>query len=238
MSAGHAEGTLDRWRTRSAGLSGTVSDRTGALIPGVAVTLMPVILSSARTQTPNDGLTVITNDVGAYRFTDVEPGAYRVTARLPGFRLSERSVVVSPDGETDGEVEADFVLEVAGVETSVAVTAVRPPAPVPLPPAAPRPPAPIRVGGNVARASLVTRVPPEYPSAMRNAGVEGTVVVEATIGEDGSTRSVVATSGPEGLRAAAVEAVRQWRYTPQMLNGMAIATSTTVTVDFTLTDPQ
>jgi TonB family protein len=88
---------------------------------------------------------------------------------------------------------------------------------------------PIRIGSGQGL-SLLKRVEPVYPPAMQAARVEGTVVLDATIGRDGSVGDVkvLKSSGPMFERAA-VEAVKQWRYSPIPFEGLL-----TVTVNFTL----
>jgi protein TonB len=99
---------------------------------------------------------------------------------------------------------------------------------------APSQPDPVRVGGNVQEAKILSRVPPVYPQLARQARVAGTVRVEASIGKDGKVKSVRAISGPPLLKRAAEDAVRQWKYQPGMLNGVPTEVTTQVDVGFTL----
>ena len=102
----------------------------------------------------------------------------------------------------------------------------------------PPPPKPvqqrIRVGGNVQAASLVNRVTPTYPALARAARVSGTVVLHAIIGKDGTVQQLAVMSGPPLLVQSALEAVRQWRYRPTLLNGEPVEVDTTIEVVFTL----
>ena len=111
--------------------------------------------------------------------------------------------------------------------------AVEPPPPPPpeLPP--PPPSAPLRVS-NLERANLLHQVRPVYPPLARQARVQGTVILEATIAKDGSVRDARIVSGHPLLTEAAIAAVGQWRYKPFILNGEPIEVITTVTVTFTL----
>ena len=94
---------------------------------------------------------------------------------------------------------------------------------------------PIRVGGNVAVPLRIRYVEPEYPDAARAAGTQGVVYIEAVIGADGSVTSVqTLRSAHPDLTGAAEQAVRQWRYTPTLLNGVAVPVIMTVTVNFKL----
>jgi periplasmic protein TonB len=106
------------------------------------------------------------------------------------------------------------------------------------PPPAPRvveqPPAPVRPGGIVRAPQKVHHVAPEYPAIARSARVSGIVIVEALIGEDGSVRDVKVMQSVPLLDAAAVTAVRQWRFTPTLLNGVPVQVIMSVTVSFNL----
>jgi protein TonB len=63
-------------------------------------------------------------------------------------------------------------------------------------------------------------------------GISGSVRVEATVGKDGKIKAAKATSGPQVLRAAAENAVRQWKYVAGTLNGQPEESPVTVNVDF------
>ncbi len=104
--------------------------------------------------------------------------------------------------------------------------------------APPPPPRPtqtrIRVGGNVQAASLLRRVDPLYPQIAKTAHVSGTVVLHAIIAKDGTIQQLEYVSGPPLLMRAAMDAVREWRYKPTLLNGDAVEVDTTIQVVFTL----
>jgi periplasmic protein TonB len=82
--------------------------------------------------------------------------------------------------------------------------------------------------------SLIRRVEPNYPPLARSARIQGPVLVEAIIGKDGTMQHVQLVSGHPMLSGAAIEAVRQWRYRPYILNGEAIEVETQITVNFIL----
>ncbi len=92
----------------------------------------------------------------------------------------------------------------------------------------------IRVGGNVEAASLLNKVAPEYPPIAKTAHVSGTVILHAIIGKDGAIRELQYISGPPLLMKSAMDAVKQWRYKPTMLNGDAVEVDTTIDVVFSL----
>ena len=104
-----------------------------------------------------------------------------------------------------------------------------------LPPAPPpEPVAPVRVGGDVRPPNKIKDVKPAYPTIAQTARVEGIVIIEATIGPAGTVLEAKLLRSIPLLDAAALEAVRQWEFTPTLLNGTPVAVVMTVTVNFTL----
>lgn len=96
---------------------------------------------------------------------------------------------------------------------------------------------PIRVGGNIKPPMKTKDVQPIYPASAVAEGRRGVVIIEALVGADGTvTRTMVVRGIGDDLDAAAVEAVRQWEYTPTTLNGVAVPVIMTVTVNFSLGD--
>jgi protein TonB len=93
---------------------------------------------------------------------------------------------------------------------------------------------PLRISGGISSGMLVTPIHPVYPPIARAAGVSGTVVVEAIISKAGTIESLRVISGPEMLRASAMNAIRNARYQPFRLNGEPTEAQTTITVNFTL----
>jgi periplasmic protein TonB len=83
-------------------------------------------------------------------------------------------------------------------------------------------------------ASLLHRVQPAYPPIARQARVQGTVELRAIISKTGTVENLVVVSGHPMLAAAAIEAVRQWRYRPYLLNHQPIEVETEITVNFLL----
>jgi protein TonB len=80
----------------------------------------------------------------------------------------------------------------------------------------------------------VKNVNPVYPSIAQSARVQGVVIIEATIGVDGRVQDTKVLRSIPLLDQAAVDAVRQWTYTPTLLNGVPVPVIMTVTVNFTL----
>jgi protein TonB len=102
------------------------------------------------------------------------------------------------------------------------------------PPPPPPPPAPLRVGGDIKEPKKTRDVRPVYPKIAQAAKVSGVVILEATISKEGEVRDVKVLRSIPMLDSAALDAVRQWRYTPPLLNGVPVDVIMTVTVNFTL----
>lgn len=95
---------------------------------------------------------------------------------------------------------------------------------------------PIRVGGNVMAANLVKKVAPAYPADMKAQGLQATVQLETTISKEGVPESfnVIGADVNQSFIEASIEAVKQWRYKPVLLNGQPVEVITVVTINFTL----
>lgn len=124
---------------------------------------------------------------------------------------------------------------VTGVPGGV-FTGERKPVPAPPPPPPSKPPTPevIRVSEGVQAARLIHKVAPVYPSIAKQAGVSGVVKIEAIIGRDGTIRKLEVHSGHPLLIKPAMDAVKQWRYRPTILNGEPVEVLTQVEVRFVL----
>jgi protein TonB len=90
------------------------------------------------------------------------------------------------------------------------------------------------VSSGVMAGMLVHKVIPTYPAIGRAVRAQGTVQLQATISRDGTIENLRAVSGPPMLQQAAIDAVKQWRYRPYLLNGEPVEVETTVNVDFTM----
>ena len=102
------------------------------------------------------------------------------------------------------------------------------------PPSPLKPPEPVRVGGNISPPTKTRDVSPTYPEVARAARVQGVVILEATIGPTGAVTDVNVLRSVPLLDEAAIAAVRQWQYTPTLLNGVPVPVIMTVTVNFSL----
>jgi TonB family protein len=92
----------------------------------------------------------------------------------------------------------------------------------------------VRVSQGVTQGLIIRKVAPIYPEEARKTRVEGSVVMSAVIGKDGSVAKLEVLSGPTPLVDAAVDAVKQWKYRPYMLRGEPVEVDTQITVNFQL----
>ena len=200
---------------RAASVNGTVYDPSGAVAPAAHVVLMNA--STGLKQTADTG------DAGEFTFTALPAGDYRVEIAKPGFMLFTRNLRLAEQAEE----RFPALLKIGQIMETMRVTAQGAAIPRPVR---------VRVGGNLQPVKMVKMVHVAYPDAAKTAGTEGTVVVQAVILTDGSigNPTAFAAADPE-LAKAAVDAVRQWKYVPAMLNGKPVEVVTTVEIDFRLT---
>jgi len=142
---------------------------------------------------------------------------------------------VAPTGITD---EPERIPDLPVVDTPGLIGAgnienVLPPPPVVVPPPPVKQP-PIRVGHMVKTPVKTKNVHPVYPRMALEAQIEGVVIIEATINETGQVINLKPLRSVPLLEQAALDAVRQWEFTPSMLNGVPVPVIMTVTVTFTL----
>jgi TonB family protein len=203
-------------------VSGSVYDATGAVLPQALLTL----------EAPEQfKWQAVTDASGHFEFAQVGPGRYVLEASVPGFR-SLRQVL---DLRQARDWNRAITLQVGDLEETVTVVASRATGSRPR---STTTGTPLRIGGNIRQPLRIHNVAPVYPPSMREAGLDGVVPMEAVIGRDGAVISVRVLSAqihPE-LAASAVEAVRQWRFDPTLLNGEAVEVVMTVSVRFSLAD--
>jgi protein TonB len=92
----------------------------------------------------------------------------------------------------------------------------------------------VRVGGDIKEPKKIKDAKPVYPQVAMAAKVEGMVIIEATIGKDGSVQDAKVLRHVPLLDQAALDAVKEWKFTPTTLNGQPVEVLMTVTVNFTL----
>jgi protein TonB len=142
----------------------------------------------------------------------------------------------APPTDFDDEGMADLEGVPGGVVGGVAggLEPLMPPPPPPPPPPAPR--GPIRVGGQIKEPALIYRVEPVYPGVAVSANLQGTVILEAIVDEEGRVESVKVLRSLNILDRPAIDAVKQWRYSPVLLNGRPEKFILTVAITFRLED--
>jgi len=219
-------------KQQSAALAGTVADPRGRPVPNVPVKVTdPATSATAETTTDQHGQFAVPN---------LAPGRYDVRISKPGFKTLALSLVVRA-GET-GRVQG--VLQLGRVAESITVT------PGPRPPVTPGaargrdvaaapvddPCAHSTEGGCVTPPLKLADARPTYPVHHAQSGVAGEVVIDAVIGPDGSVAQLQPKpdSDPD-FAAAAMHAIRLWRFSPTRLNGEPVAVDMTVTVKFQIT---
>jgi periplasmic protein TonB len=145
----------------------------------------------------------------------------------------------------DAEAPQFTSLTMAGPSSSADRSAVIPglsdALPVYTPPPAPplvkkieTPKGPTHVSSGVQAAKMVFGPRPLYPALARAARLQGTVKIQAVISPNGTIQNLSVMSGPPLLIAAALDAVRRWRYQPTLLNGEPVEVATEIDVNFTL----
>jgi TonB family protein len=222
-------------------LSGTVMDSTGGVLPDTTLVLVNGT-SGAKYEVRSDAS-------GRFEFVGLPQARYTLQARLPGFATRTWSdLYVSTD------IEQILQLHVGSLEETI--TVARDGAPTRQLDAAAlqrREDARRRavervqralarcatdgsagsVGGNILVPTKVADVRPIYPEQAKALGVSGTVTMDAVIGTNGLVRDVKNISGPHpALEIAAADAVRQWEFTPTLLNCEAVEVNMRVTVNF------
>lgn len=191
-------------------LTGTIYDATGGVMPGVEVALVD----------GNQNRWLATSRAtGRFELPAVGPGKYGLEAALPGFRALRQEFELRDRRDWDRAV----TLQVGELKETITVRESRALLPTQLKPSTAER-QPVRVGGNVRAPRKVQDVRPVYPASMREAGLTGDVPIEAVIGRDGAVllvRVLSAQAHPD-FAIAAVDAVRQWRFTPTLLNGVPV----------------
>jgi TonB family protein len=171
-----------------------------------------------------------TDASGHFAIPSVPAGKYVLRVMRAGFAPLMQDVELASAGDWARVV----TLQVGEIQESVKVETERTSAKrVPEPTGAP-----LKVGGNIRPPRKLTHVNPVYPQSMKDAGIEGAVPLEAVIAGDGSVQTVrvlTAEVHPD-LAIAAVDAVRQWKFEPTLLNGKPVPIKMKVTIDFRLKD--
>jgi TonB family protein len=203
-------------------LTGSVYDTSGAVLPGVELTVEDAKRNKSQ---------AVTDAKGQFEFPQLGPGRYVLQAALAGFRPLRHEFELRQERDWDRAI----TLQVGELSETINVSEQRTNGSAVPPPSGPQR---VRVGGNIRTPRKLKDVHPIYPASMRDAGREGVVPIEAVIGRDGLVHSVRVLSAnvhPD-FAVAAVDAVRQWTFSPTLLNGQPVEVTMTVTVTFSLSD--
>jgi TonB family protein len=198
----------------AATVSGSVNSSAGQAIPDAKVLVY----------NPDTGAKqeVSTNSDGAFTVSGAGAGQYILRVEKPGFD----SIFRMFDVKADSNVNRQIIMAEPGT----------PPTPDTVTSGQDSESKPIRIGGAVAQSNLTAKLQPVYPVAAKRAGVQGTVELEITVTKDGIPAELrVLRSPSDDLSESALEAVRQWRYRPTLLNGSPVEVVSTVVVNYTLT---
>ena len=210
-------------------LAGVVQDISRARVPGCAVSIRNL-------DGKNQEVTKV-NAAGEFGFPSIPVGHYAIEVRARGFAVGKAEVLV----QAGQRAETVVTLPLGQISEAVTVRAAKPASGslAPPSPAAATPgqtPQRIPVGGNVQASKLIKKVDPVYPADLRQQGITGTVMLRAVISITGEMLNpeVINTTVNPGLAQAALDAVRQWRYQPTLLNGQPVEVVTNINVTFEL----
>jgi TonB family protein len=148
--------------------------------------------------------------------------------------VTDVEVVFGPERFRDAAVDAvrqwryrPYVIDGEATEVQTRITLNF------VPPGA-LPPDTVRVPSGVLAGMLVSKVKPVYPLDAKVSHVWGAVVLSARVGTTGSVEDLHVISGPEMLRASALDAVKRWQFRPLVLDGQLVGVKSTITVNFSV----
>jgi TonB family protein len=169
---------------------------------------------------------------GNFNFSALPAGEYEMSVLKRGFEEYRVPLaVLEPGRESSQKVTLKIAPNIEEVDVVTEGTAQAMPGTEKV-----GKPVRIRIGGNVQAAQVLQKVQPVYPGSAKAAGVQGTVILHAVVGMDGTPLSLRVMNpevDPELVRGA-VEAVSKWRYRPTLLNGDPVEVDTTIMVNFKL----
>jgi TonB family protein len=188
------------------------------------------MVSSTQSQIKHE---VKTDGTGRFELVGLPAGEYLLETSSPGFGVARETVTLSP-GQL---MSKNVALQLGSLqETIMVIDSDNPSSTVRRAAARPASPAPCvakTVGGNIKPPMKVVDVKPKYPANLRESRASGQVELEATIGPDGSVTDAQVVSSPYAdMSAAAIEAVRQWQFTPTLLNCAPVNVNMHVTAGF------
>jgi protein TonB len=165
--------------------------------------------------------------------------APRAATSAPHYAPTEAPREIVPERPQPAEAVPDVPIAEGGVPSgfggdagAIPLRMEGPPAPPPPPPV--KPAGPVRIHTGMQSPQKIVDVKPVYPPFARAAHVQGVVVLDAVLGVDGRVDQVRVLRSVPLLDQAAIDAVRQWRYTPTLLNGEPVRVLMTITINFKL----
>jgi protein TonB len=164
--------------------------------------------------------------------SDLNNGQLRTPTKIPETVQMIKEEEAPPPAMASGGVVGGVPGGVPGGQMGGVIGGIISSTPVAVPKVAT--PQRVRVSQGVSNGLLIRKVQPAYPPLARQARIQGQVLLQAQISKDGSIENLQLISGHPMLAPAAIEAVKQWRYKPYMLNGEPVAVDTQVVVNFTL----
>ena len=159
------------------------------------------------------------NDSGQRAFCSDESGAMRAASD------GKATTCLSSGEEVAGEPLHGYIGGLNAASSAPPVTAGNQPGSRPQR---------VRVSQGVTQGMVISKVPPSYPADAKAARIQGSVVIAVIIGKEGNVQNERLISGHPLLAPAAMDAVKQWKYRPYLLNGNAVEVDTQVRVNFAL----
>ena len=197
-----------------------------------------ILADSAQLPTPHMPMMF---DGGSFMPVDITLPAPRTAQRArTRDAMSENAAPIvpptglAPDTDREGDPPATPDAMIVGTESGPPSFSGRVGVIENVPPPPPPPVAPIHLHSGMRVPVKTVHVAPVFPSIARSAQVQGVVILEAVLDASGRVESVRVLRSIPLLDQEAVEAVRQWRFTPALLNGEPVPVVMTVTVNFTL----
>jgi TonB family protein len=203
-------------------LSGVITDPSGTVVANADVSL-----TDTQTQTSRQA----TSDArGYFEYAGLAVGDYFVEVQVPGFAPRKLPVRI----ESGEQTQRNIRLRLGSVTETIVVAGAGRPRMDAGDTGRQAEPAASRVSGRtIDPPTVVTRVLPDYPGRLHDAGVRGSVTLEGVIGKDGAVTNLeVLPPANEELARATLDAVRQWRYEPTRLHGVPVDVTISITVDF------
>ncbi len=215
-------------QTAFATFSGAVSDPMGGVLSQVTL-----VLTNVQSQAKHE---VKSDQAGRFEFVGLPPGDYLIESRAIGFATLQGTVTLAGLNK-----QQNIKLDIGSVTETINVTANPGPPRPPRQMRATKDPAaciPSSTGGNIRPPMKIADVRPIYPEALRDAKIEGKVVMEGRIGTDGYINNlrVVGEAQPD-FSTAALDAVRGWQFTSTMLNCVPIEVNIKMTINFLVAPP-